>query len=110
MSNRTTIVLLLVVIGFGVVLVPIVLHAGFGIDIWPFSHPSHPAVDGWILLQGLPGAPGLLAPERSSTVTVDRTAGAPWECAGSRGGRRQPFQAPWTRLPPLFPRSWQRRS
>jgi hypothetical protein len=48
MSNRTaTIALVLTVIGLALALVPLVLHAGFGIEIWPLTRlsPSATAVD-----------------------------------------------------------------
>jgi len=38
MSQRTaTIVLVLAVVGLGLALVPVVLHAGFGIEMWPLT-------------------------------------------------------------------------
>jgi hypothetical protein len=48
MSNRTaTIALILTVIALALTLVPLVLHAGFGIEVWPLTRlsPSSTAVD-----------------------------------------------------------------
>ena len=47
-SPRATIILVLAVIGLALALTPVVLHAGFGIEVWPLTRlsPTVPAVDG----------------------------------------------------------------
>ena len=51
MSSRTaTIVLALALAGLALALTPVVLHAGFGIEVWPLTRLSPaPPVDGGLL-------------------------------------------------------------
>ena len=43
MNRTVAIVLALIAIGLAVALVPVVLHAGFGVEVWPLTRLPPPA-------------------------------------------------------------------
>ena len=47
-SRRTTIILMLAATGLSLLLTLVVLHAGFGVEVWPLTRlaPTVPTVDG----------------------------------------------------------------